>query len=541
MNRWIWLLLGIAACVPSNDLDHDSASILATPLVTITPNPVVLGGADGLDFVRGMPIQISIDTGSQSWPWTATLTTSSNIGWLQISARSGTINGTPQSLFVNANRNLVDPGTHQGKIKISVTTDTGVVEGTTNVILNKAGHWLATSAAGVALSSVPGRQVLVRRVQVASSQGRTDVAWTASADQPWLSVTPSGNTGGDVVITAEPTGLAPDQEYFANVTIASSRSDITNVEHVRVGLWVGSTAPVAVAIPSRARLVVPNPVEPWVYVSDGMDQIAVYNVYSGAPVATFSWPDARIGSISISGDGTRLYVTDEVAFRLYELDAALGTILHPFFALPGTQTLYARPNGHPALLINNASILAIEPLGFAGSGGVTGDRLVADPLGRFVYTQDASSILRAFSLAYTQLTPGPFNVTPRAVVPGAGGVDLCVSSDGARVYAANRALAAFSVYRAADLMPLPSIPTVASPTNTACAWNGLFFGSAGVIISAYRPDGTRVSAFTLNPPFVHPLVPHTLALSGDNTRAMAMIEGGSAAPATFAITSAPSP
>ena len=35
-----------------------------------------------------------------------------------------------------------------------------------------------------------------------------DVPWQATSDAPWLSATANGLTGGDVVLTANPAGLA---------------------------------------------------------------------------------------------------------------------------------------------------------------------------------------------------------------------------------------------------------------------------------------------------------------------------------------------
>src|SRR6266404_1111361 len=65
---------------------------------------------------------------------------------------------------------------------------------------------LVVTAEGIGLSQLPGRSVLSRTVQVLSNLGRSDIAWKASSDSPWLAVIPFGTTGGDLVITADTSG-----------------------------------------------------------------------------------------------------------------------------------------------------------------------------------------------------------------------------------------------------------------------------------------------------------------------------------------------
>jgi hypothetical protein len=54
-----------------------------------------------------------------------------------------------------------------------------------------------------------------------SNAGPGPLSWTAQAGQSWLTVTPSGNTPGALVVSADPAGLAPGV-YTTQVTVVAS-------------------------------------------------------------------------------------------------------------------------------------------------------------------------------------------------------------------------------------------------------------------------------------------------------------------------------
>ncbi len=89
-------------------------------------------------------------------------------------------------------------------------------------------------------------------MRIYDTLGRTDVAWTATSDSPWLSVTGSGMTGHDITLTADPTGLTPDATQFATVTVKSSDRTVENQQQIRVGLNIRSTASSALSVTATA-------------------------------------------------------------------------------------------------------------------------------------------------------------------------------------------------------------------------------------------------------------------------------------------------
>ncbi len=177
------------------------------------------------------------------------------------------------------------------------------------------------------------------------------------SDKPWLTVTPSGVTGGTITLTADPTGQPVDQPLIAEVLVKSSDASVMNEETIRVGLWVGNTDPTDFSYAAPQYFVVANPVEPYVYANSKGTDVSVYNVYSGALVNTLHNVVALAGSMAVSTDGTLLFVSDDTNHRVVELDAATGAEIQRFPWL-GSSSLgiaYARPNAQPVLLLGDGS------------------------------------------------------------------------------------------------------------------------------------------------------------------------------------------
>src|SRR5262249_15074068 len=146
----------------------------------------------------------------------------------------------------------------------------------------------------------------------------------------WLSVTSSGLTGGTLVLTANPAGLQADQEYIAHVTISSSDGSVLNTQSVRVGLWVGSADPGDATISGTFLHIAANPVEPYVYAVDGASNVLVYQVYSGALVRTLTTSLAATGEITVSSDGTQLFVSDTTNLEVVAIDPTSGAAIRHF-------------------------------------------------------------------------------------------------------------------------------------------------------------------------------------------------------------------
>lgn len=503
------------------------------PTLTVSPASITLGGADGLSETP-QPLQIALNTGASAYPWSATLATATGGNWLTIDSASGNVSTGGTTANLNANYSLVNAGSYSGTVQVQATVKGVVVAQTVPVTFNKEQDWIYVSAEGVALSKFPSRNVLTRTLQVTSSEGRTDIPWTAQSDQSWLTVTSSGMTGGSLTLTANPTGLTADQEYIANVTISSSDGSIGNTEHVRVGLWVGSTDPGDVTASGTFSALAANPVEPEVYVTDGASHVLVYNVYTGALLRTLATSLIQTSQITVSSDGTVLFVNDSTNLEVVSIDPTTGVAMQHYpwgndsLYLP--DLAYARPSGHPILLLGNGTIYNVSSgqkyqATFGQGAYALNFNLAVDGAAHYFYTQDrglSASTLTQYTLKYTALTADALIVTQGPEASGGdNGEAVCASDDGSRVYTANGYPYDFADFSASNLQQSQVLQAAAYPTAAACAWNGLFVGGADayydpVDVWVYEPDGTLLTTLNMHPATDHSL--GALALSGDDTR-----------------------
>jgi len=513
------------------------------PVLDVSSEVLRFGGDDGLEATGAQPLDISLATGTNAYPWSATSTTDDEVPWLDVSVGSGSVAAARVSIDVSVDRARVSPGRHVGAVRIEATIAGARVSRRVSVTVSKEGHWLHAAALGVAFSSFPGRSVVTRTLEVRSSRGRADVPWTAVSDQPWLSVTPAGVTGGGVTLTASPSGLELDHEYLANVTISSPDSEILNTQRVRVGLRVGATDPHDVEIDETFQHVVTNPVEPYVYATAGGRDIAVYDVYSGALVRTFRSAVAGAGRLAVSSDGTTLFVDDESNLRAVALDAETGIERqrYPWGTSLGGGIAYARPSAQPILLLGFGKTYDVAT---AEAYAAWAPATEVDAFSEHTYAQSpigfSPSTLVRYTSAYTTLDGDRLSLRPDGTTSVfVGGGDLCVSSDGARVYTRGES-GGFSVLDAGDLHRIQALPGPQLANNAACGWNGLFFGGEDNVL-VYRPDGTLVSSFAINSGATRPLIRDSLMLSGDNTRVMASVNEFISFVSSFHIRSVPPP
>ena len=158
-------------------------------------------------------------------------------------------------------------------------------------------------------------------------------------------------------VTVTPGGLLTDALYNGTIVLTSTSPSVERPEAIRVALWKSSGRnPVNVSrlLPDLSASVVTNPVEPWAYTvsryipaqpgpggTDGQvgGIIRVYHVFTGDLLNTFQSGTAHPGSMTISSDGTKLFVTDYATPRTIELDALNGAQLASY---PASQMEYAQ-------------------------------------------------------------------------------------------------------------------------------------------------------------------------------------------------------
>jgi hypothetical protein len=504
----------------SNVESDDSASIVVSLTVrpaalTVAESSYTFGGNDGRASLTAEPVTLSLSTGQAVYPYTITTTTDSGGQWLSVNPAAGSVGtaGTAASLSVSSAGLL--GGTYIGHVHVATTVN-GVAFAQDRVVtFNLEANRLVVTAAGVGLSNVAGRAVLSRTVQVLSAIGRTNTPWTATSDSSWLTVTPSGVTGGDLVLTANPTGLPLDATQFANVAIKSSDTSVENQPSIRVGFHASNTAPVTGSLTLSANRLATSPVEPIVAVSTGGANIGIYNVYSEALVRTLPNVVATSDGITFSEDGKTLFVYDTTNFRVVEVDAVSGAQKRTFDSTAvstgssvGTAIAVLHPNGL-AMLITPAAraydlTSGVELPSTLLEGPLTGVLGIASsPDQSLLATQDgitASLVRSALASGPLIIQVNPVNVT---TAQGRSG-EACFSATGDRIYTASGFPYNFPATSVVSSQVIQTLPGTSYPNAMQCVWNGIVIGGADSFNSAddifiyYGPSGASLAEASSN-------------------------------------------
>lgn len=509
-------------------------SVVVTPAIfAVAEDAVLLGGDDGRASTLQQAVTFSLQAGNGVHPYVVSITTDDGGGWLSVDSAGGTVGSAGRTVTFAASRDGLAGGTRTGQARISVDVKGTVFTELLPVTFNTEASRIVTTAAGVGFSSVPGRDVLTRSVRVLSSLGLSDVPWTATSSQPWLSVTPSGLTGGEVVLTADPAGLAPEATYFADVTVTSADARVENEQTIRVGLYVSDIAAAPVVVDALTVFLAASPVEPLVATSDGTSgSVALRNVYTGALVRTLSGAVVAAGGMTWSGDGRTLYVHDTTAGDVVALSAATGAEVGRYAAASpgagaGRALAFLRPAGYAMLVTPGSRIfeldLGIERTAVDFQSASNAVSLAVSPDQSLVVT-DFGDVKR---LERSALAGGSLRVTDGPAVTTAQGRagEACVSAGGDRVYTASGFPYNFPATDLGSGQVVQVLPASAYPNAIQCAWNGLVVGGidgfydATDIWAYYGPTGANLAQLSSSPANgSRSLIDRGLAVSADGAR-----------------------
>jgi len=533
--------------------DTASAKLTFTvnPLtVNLSTNPLTLGGSDGTGSDTASET-LTVSPLSSSATWAATVSSETGGSWLSIGSGSGTLTAAQNSanFTLAADVSALQGGTYTATVDVAITIGGEVIHHALPVTLNRSAEKLLVGSYGVAFSKFPSSSLLTRTVAVYDTDGTTTVPWTATSDSSWLTVTPSGTTGANaaaasLTLTANPTGLTADQEHIAIVTVSTTDGVISNQEQIRVGLWVGSTDPVAASVtpPAPSNLQNPpaiatDPVEPYAFLSEGDTGVLVYNVYTGALVTTYTNVGQSVGAMAVSDDGATLYVEDVGAGTIVPVTVEGGAVGTPynlhFTQLSNQETLaYGKVSDEP-MLVSGAGISLDLTSGQLIPGMQAAAAWVAiSPDGYDVTALDADafpSTLYGYRASYSSLT-GVITLTEANRGSGgtSSGVDVAATMDGSGndlLLIADIAVDGIqegSWTSSWTVLPLPS-----APASVAVGWNGVIAAgnqfSSGVTtdVSVYSAGGTLLGSVEAAPSG-SALTNRTVRVSGDATRMTAI-------------------
>jgi hypothetical protein len=483
-------------------VDVPVALLLTRPTLTANPASIVLGGDTGRTFDT-LPLTLSLNTGSRSYAWTASQSGAGN--WLQTTT-SGTVSAAGSTVLLTPVRAGVQPGSHSKSVTFTTQVNGDALTTTVPVTLNLDTHRLLALENGVAFTSTPQFSRLSRTIPVVSNFD-LPIAWTATSDQPWLTVTPSGVGGENIVLTADPAALATDSLNTATVTIAASASDPAEPEIIRVGLWKGSITPSArqTIVGANFRHAFADPIRPFVHVNERGNVVRTFNVYTGQEVLpAIVAPTTMAWAMTANTDGSLLWVTSILDNRLIPIDLETRTVVTSriitFDDHGRGQSLaltYARPNG-----------VGILFPGLGDAHAVTGERLGPFALGHAAFTADGKKAFAGnmrWDIDYTSAHDGRYTREHISGVPVAPGIDeeVATNLDGSRVYfpAVNDQNVAVYNGNLISLLSPITPPASARFNNVDVARDGRVavgsetFPNGTENLWVYRSDGTLIASY----------------------------------------------
>lgn len=415
---------------------------LVKPSLSAPSTSVVLGGPTGRDLSSPASVTVSLNTGSNPWPWSLSALPS----WLSANSATGTVGGSGTAVGFTPQAAGVSPGSVSAPVTVSAVVNGDTVTLPLVATLNVDQRRLLPSEWGVGFADTPTGSVLTRSLKVSDNFGGS-LTWTATSDSPWLTVTPSGTTGGasTLTLTANTAALTPSSLSYATVTVSTSTPGV-DAAVIRVGLWKDATGlPAMTKLTQNYQEVTADKIRPYIYAHSGGTSIDIYHAYTATKIGTLAAVGSALGRMSVSPDGSRLYALDTASGTLKVVD--LTTTAVSSWKLDRgvgarTSVLAIRPNGVEVVLVGDGTAYAAgRSLGSAIAGTLT-----ASSDGRKVFAQDTGyspASVGAFDVDYSEMSGGVLMVKRTA---GAGfinnssnGQDIAVSGDGTRLYTASGA------------------------------------------------------------------------------------------------------
>ena len=248
----------------SHDID---VSLLVWNLAVDTEK-VKYNGTFGDESIASEIIAISSETNE----WTA----SADVNWLSLDVTSGT--GDGEIVVTPDVSSFLASGLQQGNIVLTEVTsgDSKLVP----VDLALDNVYLFAERSAIALTSTTTISALEQTLTV-SNNGELTVAWQASTDVDWLTVTQLNDT--QLKITADPTTAPMNENSAAEIVISASAgasviNETINVSFYNSNLDVENKVLTALEINNNEMLV--SPLAPIFYV--GIDNaLHAYNQYTG--------------------------------------------------------------------------------------------------------------------------------------------------------------------------------------------------------------------------------------------------------------------
>ena len=405
-----------------------------------------------------------------------------------------------------------------------------------------ATHRLFASDNGIAFVSTPGLTKLSQAVTVVDSKGQaTD--WQATSNQPWLHCTPfEGRAGDTMVVTADPANLPLDTVHYATVSVWSRDPTVANDEKIRIGLWAGGSTPLSsVSVPLPFVEVAVDPIRPFAYAHNGGTTLSVYNVYTGFLAGVYSQPGAKLANMSVSSDGSKLFVVDAANHTVLPIRLGVSPPFYevgvpwPLDAAAPSVAEYGRTRGVGAVYGGDGRIRDAETGAVFASSFRARDIIGLSKNGKRLCTLDAVSSPYNLDCYPVDVDDGDNVIvgTSQTAESFQGfGQDVALTADGTRVWVATTGTDTFRAYNWVDRPELHATLLGAFvPNNVEMIEDGRILAGANASagpkdVWLYDSLGIERASFRVGRPSTR-----QLRVSGDGRRIAVITGEATSAPA----------
>ncbi|MFN7923114.1 MAG: BACON domain-containing carbohydrate-binding protein, partial [Bryobacteraceae bacterium] len=365
----------------------------APPTINFSPSSLTFTGTQGGADPAAQLLSIT-NSGGGTLTWTAT----SNQPWLVL---------TPSANSVSAAVSLTGlaPNTYNATITIAATGATNTPQTVlVTLTVNAAPPTINLSPGSLTFT---GANPAAQTVNVTNSGGGT-LNWTATSNQPWLTLTPSPNSVSAAVYTA---GLAPNT-YNATITIAATGATNTP-QTIPVTLTVPS--PTINFSPATLTFTGVNPVAQTVNITNSGGGTLNWTATSNQPWLTLT-PSANSVSAAVSTAGLAPN-TYNATITITATGATNTPQTIPVTLTVPAPTINFSPSSLTFTGTQGSANPAAQVLNITNSGGGTLTWTATSNQPWLTLTPSANSVSAAVSL--TGLAPNTYNATITISATGA--------------------------------------------------------------------------------------------------------------------------
>ncbi len=279
--------------IPSWDGPH--CYTIIDPSAPTDPSNIVLS-PDFLDFTAieggAAPPAQTFDVLTDQDPFNFTLNESSS--WIFISPTQGT---SGQTVTTTINTTTLTAGTYIDSIEVvAPTTDNSSQWVIITLVVEPPPPTIAVTPTQLFFNAVAGEaNPADKRISISNSAlGSTDLQWSVSNSEGWLSLSPtSGTNSGDVTVSVDITSLGFND--YTDTIIISDPSATNNPIKVPVNLSVGSDLPLIAVDSAFNYIIVPSGVS-----TVPNRDIVIFNGGAGAMTYSLSENSSRIFTLTPS-------------------------------------------------------------------------------------------------------------------------------------------------------------------------------------------------------------------------------------------------